>query len=94
MPSDISTLATTMSITRKGRNSRKPISKARFSSPTMKAGTSARQGASPAIGRGQAREVEEQRRSSSRTLRGHEAAEGLGRGLQPLHLAHAPSDIG
>ena len=39
MPIDISTEATTRSMMRNGRNSRKPISKARFSSEIMKAGT-------------------------------------------------------
>ncbi len=39
MPIDISTEATTRSMMRNGRNSRKPISKARLSSEIMKAGT-------------------------------------------------------
>src|SRR3546814_19207673 len=44
MPIDMRMEATTMSMLRKGRNSRKPISKARRSSLTMKAGMSARIG--------------------------------------------------
>jgi hypothetical protein len=42
MPIDISTEATTRSMIRKGRNNRKPISKARLSSDIMKAGTRTR----------------------------------------------------
>src|SRR6476661_5751233 len=42
MPIDIKTEATTRSMIRNGRNSRKPISKARLSSEIMKAGTSTR----------------------------------------------------
>ena len=48
MPMLISTLATTRSMTRNGTNSRKPISKARFSSEIMKAGVTTRSGVSRA----------------------------------------------
>src|SRR3546814_13602727 len=44
MPIDMRIEATTMSMMRKGRNSRKPISKARLSSLIMQAGTRARIG--------------------------------------------------
>ncbi len=46
MPMLISTLATTRSMTRKGRNRKKPISKAFFSSEIMKAGVITRMGRS------------------------------------------------
>ena len=49
MPMLISTLATTRSMTRKGTNSRKPISNARFSSEIMKAGVTTRSGVSWAV---------------------------------------------
>jgi hypothetical protein len=93
MPSDMSRLATTMSITRKGRNTRKPISKARFNSPTKKAGKSTRHAtgcASATPGerpRRLAREVLEQGHVGFSRLSRDEGAEGLGRGLEPVHLA-------
>src|SRR3546814_10082342 len=49
MPIDISTAATMMSITRKGRSSMKPISKARFSSEMRKAGASVVRGVSARV---------------------------------------------
>ena len=90
MPSDMRRLATTMSMTRKGRKTRKPISKARFSSPTRKAGKSTRQAtACPSAGSrsGLPREVPEQGKVGLAGLGLHEGAEGLGRGLEPVHLA-------
>ena len=51
MPIDISTDATTMSMTRNGRKIRKPISNARRSSLIMNAGSSTRSGTSAAVGR-------------------------------------------
>ncbi len=52
MPIDISTEATTRSMIRNGRNSRKPISKARFSSEIMNAGTRMRSDISSGVAGG------------------------------------------
>src|ERR1700744_4374232 len=52
MPIDINTEATTRSMIRKGRNSRKPISKARFNSEIMKAGTRIRSDMSSGVAGG------------------------------------------
>ena len=52
MPIDIRTEATTRSMIRKGRNRRKPISKARFSSEIMKAGTRMRSDMSSGVAGG------------------------------------------
>ena len=52
MPIDISTEATTRSMIKNGRNSRKPISKARFSSEIMKAGTRIRSDISSGVAGG------------------------------------------
>src|SRR5678809_518652 len=49
MPSDISTLATIMSMMRKGRKTRKPIWKALFSSLVTNAGTSTLNGTSAVL---------------------------------------------
>src|SRR4030088_820366 len=52
MPIDISTEATTRSMIKNGRNSRKPISKARFNSEIMKAGTRIRSDISSGVAGG------------------------------------------
>ena len=49
MPSDMSTLETTMSMIRKGMKTMKPIWKAVFNSLVTKAGTSTRSGAFSAV---------------------------------------------
>jgi hypothetical protein len=70
MPIDMSTDGTTRSMMRKGRNSRKPISKARLSSEIMNAGTRMRSDSSSGVaGRGSRERSENRARSFSRTLR-------------------------
>ena len=76
MPIDISTLATTRSMTTKGMKMRKPIWKAVFSSLVTKAGTSRRSGTSSGVAictsPPQARE---EREVGLARLREHELAE-------------------
>ncbi len=85
MPIDISTDATTRSMIRNGRNSRKPISKARFNSEIMKAGISTRSETSSGVaGLASLRQVHEQREILLADILQHEGLERSGRALKGL----------
>ena len=88
-------LAITISMTRKGRKSRKPISKARFNSPTMKAGIRARQGVSAGFVTACMPPISmKSTRSSSRILATMNRRKGCAAASSPANSEIRPSVIG
>ncbi len=83
-----------MSMTRKGRKSRKPISKPRRSSETRKAGISARQGASAGWAGGRFARSRNSARSASRTFAAMNLRNGSAAAASPSISDSRPSFIG